>query len=75
MSPACGTLTIPSPPLLDYQDDEAELLAELARIKAERAEEAARKAAAEAAAAESVNQAELLRGNPLLKEKLQVRVS
>ncbi|KAL6785255.1 hypothetical protein ACKKBG_A03085 [Auxenochlorella protothecoides x Auxenochlorella symbiontica] len=55
----------------DDEDDEAELLAELARIKAERAEEAARKAAAEAAAAESVNQAELLRGNPLLKEKLQ----
>jgi hypothetical protein len=52
------------------QDDEAELLAELERIKRERAEEAA-KAAAEAAAKRSAEeQAELIRGNPLLQEKL-----
>ena len=52
------------------QDDEAELLAELDRIKRERAEEAA-KAAAEAAAKRSAEeQAELIRGNPLLQEKL-----
>ena len=54
------------------EDEEAELLAELARIKAERAEEAARKAAEEAAKVSAVEEAALLGGNPLLKEKLQV---
>ena len=54
----------------DDDDDEAELLAELQRIKAERAEEAARKAAQEAAAREAAEEAELVRGNPLLQEKL-----
>lgn len=54
----------------DDDDDEAELLAELERIKAERAEEAARRAAEEAAKAEAEQQAELVRGNPLLQEKL-----
>lgn len=52
------------------QDDEAELLAELERIKRERAEEAGRKAAEAAARAEAEEQAELVRGNPLLQEKL-----
>lgn len=48
------------------QDDEAALLAELARIKAERAEEATKVAAAAAqAAAEDVRQ-EVIRGNPLV---------
>lgn len=60
--------TGPLCPLQD--DDEAELLAELERIKAERAEEAARRAAEEAAKAEAEQQAELVRGNPLLQEKL-----
>lgn len=54
----------------DDEDDEAELLAELERIKRERAEEAARKAAEAAARAEVEEQAELVRGNPLLQEKL-----
>lgn len=54
----------------DEDDDEAELLAELDRIKQERAEEAARKAAVAASAAEKEQQAELVRGNPLLQEKL-----
>ncbi|PRW34012.1 Xylulokinase [Chlorella sorokiniana] len=54
----------------DDEDDEAELLAELERIKRERAEEAARKAAEAAARAEAEEQAELVRGNPLLQEKL-----
>lgn len=57
---------------LQEEDEEAELLAELARIKAERAEEAARKAAEEAAKVSAVEEAALLGGNPLLKEKLQV---
>lgn len=51
-------------------DDEAELMAELDRIKRERAEEAARKAGEAAAKAEAEEQKELLRGNPLLQEKL-----
>lgn len=48
------------------QDEEAELLAELARIKKEREEEAAKRAAEEAAAAASNLQEELIRGNPLI---------
>ena len=69
-----GSTALSVPPALPacvyLQDDEAELLAELDRIKRERAEEAA-KAAAEAAAKRSAEeQAELIRGNPLLQEKL-----
>jgi hypothetical protein len=45
-------------------------MAELDRIKRERAEEAARKAGEAAAKAEAEEQKELLRGNPLLQEKL-----
>jgi protein CWC15 len=52
-----------------WQDDEAELLAELARIKKEREEEARKRAAEEAAAAASNRQAELTRGNPLIASK------
>lgn len=51
------------------QDEEAELLAELARIKKEREQEAAKQAAQEAAAAASTLQAELTRGNPLIASK------
>ncbi len=51
------------------QDEEAELLAELARIKKEREQEAAKKAAEEAAAAQSSLQQELVRGNPLIAGK------
>jgi len=48
------------------QDEEAELLAELERIKKERAAEAARKTAEEAAGAEASARDELVRGNPLI---------
>lgn len=48
------------------QDDEAELLAELERIKKEREEAAAKRAAEEASAAASSLQEELIRGNPLI---------
>ena len=48
------------------QDEEAELLAELERIKKERAAEAARKAAEEAASEEASAKDELIRGNPLI---------
>ena len=51
---------------LNLQDEEAELLAELERIKKERAAEAARKAAEEAASAEASAKDELIRGNPLI---------
>ncbi len=51
------------------QDEEAELLAELARIKKEREQEAAKKAAEEAAVAQSSLQQELVRGNPLIAGK------
>eukprot|EP00889_Picochlorum_renovo_P002357 jgi/Picre1/29387/NNA_004775.t1 len=51
-------------------DEEAELLAELERIKQERAEEAAKAAAAEAAAEEKRLREEVSTGNPLLEEKL-----
>lgn len=54
----------------DSDDDEAELLAELARIKKEREEDAARKAAEEAAIAEKEERQEMMRGNPLLQDKL-----
>lgn len=54
------------PPSTGAQDEEAELLAELARIKKEREEEAAKRAAEEAAAAASNLQEELIRGNPLI---------
>ena len=50
--------------------EEAELLAELARIKREREQEAARAAAEEAAAAQSSLQQELVKGNPLIAGKL-----
>lgn len=49
------------------QDDEAQLLAELARIKAERAEEAAKAAAEAAAAAQEDVRQEVIRGNPLVR--------
>jgi len=50
----------------DDEDDTAALLAELERIKSERAEEAARRDAALAAAAAVERSAELAGGNPLL---------
>lgn len=49
-------------------DEEAELLAELERIKQERAEEAAKAAAAEAAAEEKRLREEVSTGNPLLEK-------
>ena len=48
------------------QDEEAELLAELERIRKERAEEAAKKQLEEAALKEKEVRDELLRGNPLV---------
>ena len=62
----------------NLQDEEAELLAELERIKKERAAEAARKAAEEAASAEASAKDELIRGNPLIlggAAPFQVRVA
>ena len=50
------------------QDDEAELLAELERIKKERAEEAAKKQKEEQAEKEVQLQEEVARGNPLLNQ-------
>jgi hypothetical protein len=54
------------PLLTPDEDDTAALLAELERIKGERAEEAARKDAARAAADDADRAAELASGNPLL---------
>lgn len=54
----------------DDDEEEAELLAELERIKRERAEDAARKAADRAEQLDKAEASELLRGNPLLAEKL-----
>mmetsp|Transcript_35357 Transcript_35357/g.100095 ORF Transcript_35357/g.100095 Transcript_35357/m.100095 type:complete len:226 (-) Transcript_35357:66-743(-) len=51
----------------DDSDDEAELLAELERIKKERAEEAARKEAEETEKEQQDKEEELRRGNPLLQ--------
>lgn len=50
----------------DDEDDEEELLAELERIKKERAEEAAKKAQVEAEQHAKQKEQELIRGNPLL---------
>lgn len=50
------------------QDDEAELLAELERIKKERAEEAVRKRREDEAEKESQLREEVARGNPLLNQ-------
>ena len=61
-----AVLVLLVPPTAHAQDEEAELLAELARIKREREEEAAKRAAVEAAAAASNLQEELIRGNPLI---------
>lgn len=47
------------------QDDEAELLAELARIRKEREQEAAKKAAEEATQKQAALQEEVIHGNPL----------
>ena len=61
------------------QDEEAELLAELERIKKERAEEAAKKQLEEAATKEKEVREELLRGNPLVNNvqmpAFQVRIT
>lgn len=51
------------------QDEEAELLAELERIKKERAEDAARKQKEEDAEKESQLREEVARGNPLLNNQ------
>ena len=50
----------------DDEDDEAELMAELERIKKERAEEAAKKAKEEAVVQAKEKEKELATGNPLL---------
>lgn len=49
-------------------------MAELARIRKERAEEAARKAAEEAATAQAQAQAEVATGNPLLNQAVDFQV-
>jgi len=50
----------------DDSDDEAELKAELERIRAERAAEAERRAAEEEAKRQDAIRAEVLGGNPLI---------
>lgn len=60
------------------QDDEAELLAELARIRKEREQEAAKKAADEAMQKQATLQEEVIHGNPLFprgQPDFQVRLS
>ena len=57
------------------QDEEAELLAELERIKKERAEEAAKKQLEEAATKEKEVREELLRGNPLVNNQPAFQVT
>ena len=61
-------LLVQSLPTLFMQDDEAELLKELNRIKAERAAEQAKQAAATAAESQTALQEELIRGNPLIHQ-------
>ena len=56
------------------QDDEAALMAELARIRKERAEEAQRKAAQEAAERQEALQQEVATGNPLLNQSIDFQV-
>lgn len=53
----------------DDEDEEAELMRELAKIKAERAEQAAREAAEKAKLEEDAREVEIARGNPLLNPK------
>lgn len=71
-----GEMCILSPPLRSccLQDEEAELLAELERIKKERAEEAARKQKTVDAEKESQLREEVARGNPLLNQNLAFQV-
>ena len=56
------------------QDDEAELLAELERIKKERAEEQARKQKEETAEKEAQVREEVAMGNPLLNQDASFQV-
>ena len=60
---------------LGMQDEEAELLAELARIKKEREEEAAKRAAEEESMAASNLREELIHGNPLIVGKFDNKSS
>lgn len=56
------------------QDDEAALMAELARIRKERAEEAQKQAAQEAAQRQEALQQEVATGNPLLNQPVDFQV-
>eukprot|EP00898_Chlorokybus_atmophyticus_P000723 jgi/Chlat1/1651/Chrsp127S01896 len=56
------------------EDDTAELLAELNRIKRERAEEQARKAAEEEEVARSAKERDIVKGNPLMNKQQQQAV-
>lgn len=58
----------------DNEDDEAELLAELDRIKKERAEEAAKRRKEEDAEKETQLREEVARGNPLLNQAASFQV-
>ena len=55
----------------DSEDEEANIMRELAKIKAERAEAAAKQAAAQAAKDEEAREKEIAYGNPLLNGKQQ----
>jgi protein CWC15 len=57
----------------DDDDDEAELMRELAKIKAERAEAAAREAAEQAAKEEEQQMRDIATGNPLLNKGTSTR--
>lgn len=57
------------------EDDTAELMAELSRIKAERAAEKAEKEAVAAAEEERIRTENILHGNPLLSEKSDFKVA
>jgi protein CWC15 len=67
LAPTLGSVAI--------QDDEAELLAELERIKKERAEENARKEEERLALEQAEKTQEALRGNPILQQKLGLQPS
>lgn len=58
----------------DSEDEEANIMRELAKIKAERAEAAAKQAAAQAAKDEEAREKEIAYGNPLLNGKQEYGV-
>ena len=64
--PACACLRQSGDDSSDDEDETAELMRELERIKKEREEDAARKANEDKARSEAEKNAAMLRGNPLM---------